>query len=183
MVVAESPSHTSRQAFPCCTGKLLALRRRSFIGLGLMGGLSALAGFPALASTNTTKRGGHFGRAKNVLVLLEQGGLSHMDTWDPKPEVVAEHRSPYKPIATNVPGIQFTELLKKTARHADKLAVVRSMHHKTNVANGHPQGTQYALSGEMPGGPRDARHRQRRRAHARQPVSLSAALHHGARQS
>ena len=118
-----------------------------------MGSLSALAGFPALVSANGDKRSPHFGRAKNVLVLLEQGGLSHMDTWDPKPDVVAEHRSPYKPIATNVSGIQFTELLKKTARHADKLAVVRSMHHKTNVANGHPLGTQYALSGELPGGP------------------------------
>jgi hypothetical protein len=123
----------------------LSLRRRSFIGLGLIGGLSALAGFPALAAGGSVKRTGHFGRAKNVLVLLEQGGLSHMDTWDPKPDVVAEHRSPYKPIATNVPGMQFTELLKKTARHADKLAVVRSMHHKTNVANGHPLGTQYEM--------------------------------------
>ena len=35
-------------------------------------------------------------KAKNVLVILEQGGLSHIDTWDPKPEVVAEHRSPYQ---------------------------------------------------------------------------------------
>src|SRR5262249_44212816 len=46
-------------------------------------------------------------RAKNVLVILEQGGLSHIDTWDPKPSVVGEHRSPYRPIATTVPGMQF----------------------------------------------------------------------------
>eukprot|EP00913_Durusdinium_trenchii_P023403 g21981.t1 len=92
-------------------------------------------------------------RAKNVLVVLEQGGLSHIDTWDPKPDVVAEHRSPYKPVASNVPGIQFTELLSKTARVADKLAVVRSMFHPKAGANGHPKGTQYMLSGSHPASP------------------------------
>ena len=93
------------------------------------------------------------GRAKNVLVILEQGGLSHMDTWDPKPEVLAEHRSPFRPIATNVPGIRFTELLTQTARVADRLAVVRSMHHPRGGANGHPDGTQYMLSGAHPSSP------------------------------
>ena len=93
------------------------------------------------------------GRAKNVLVILEQGGLSHMDTWDPKPDAPADHRSPYKPIATNVAGIQFTELLTHTAKVADKLTVIRSMHHKASNTNGHPLGTRYALSGEVPEGP------------------------------
>jgi hypothetical protein len=91
--------------------------------------------------------------AKNVLVVLEQGGLSHLDTWDPKPDAVAEHRSPFKPIATNVSGIQFTELLSNTARVADKLAVVRSMRHAKAGANGHPDGTQYMLSGSHPSSP------------------------------
>jgi hypothetical protein len=90
--------------------------------------------------------------AKNVLVILEQGGLSQMDTWDPKPEAVAEHRSPMKPIATNVTGMRFTELLTETARVADKLAVVRSMWHPKAGASGHGEGTQYMLSGAHPGG-------------------------------
>src|SRR5262245_9365683 len=93
------------------------------------------------------------GRAKNVLVILEQGGLSHIDTWDPKPEVVAEHRSPHRPIATSVPGIRFTDLLPHSARIAHKLAVVRSMYHPRPSANGHGDGTQYALSGANPRGP------------------------------
>ena len=96
---------------------------------------------------------GRPGRAKNILVVLEQGGMSHTDTWDPEPHVATENRSPHKPIDTNVPGIQFTELLKKTACVADKLAVVRSMFHSKPGANGHPQGTQYMLSGAHPGGP------------------------------
>ena len=93
------------------------------------------------------------GRAKNVLVIYEQGGLSHIDTFDPKPDAPVDHRSPHKPIATNVSGLQFTSLCANTAKIADKLTVVRSMYHKGGQVNGHPDGTQYALSGEVPGGP------------------------------
>ena len=89
--------------------------------------------------------------AKRVLVVLEQGGLSHMDTWDPKPDAIAEHRSPHRPISTTVSGMQFTSLLPHTARIAHRLAVVRSMHHAKAGANAHPNGTQYALSGAHPG--------------------------------
>lgn len=91
--------------------------------------------------------------AKSVLLIMEQGGVSHIDTWDPKPEMPSDHRSPYQPVATCVPGMQFTSLLSKTAQVADKLAVVRSMYHKDGGVNGHPDGTQYTLSGEVPGGP------------------------------
>jgi len=93
------------------------------------------------------------GRAKNVLVLLEQGGVSHVDSWDPKPDVVAEHRSPYRPIATAVPGMFFTELMKNSARVADRLSVVRSFHHTKAGADAHPNGTQYILSGAHPASP------------------------------
>lgn len=123
------------------------LNRRHFLGLGLLGGLSSLGGLPAsLLAADGQRRG----KAKNVLVILEQGGLSHMDTWDPKPDVLVDHRSPFKPIATRVPGMQFTELLTHTARVADKIAVVRSMHHAKSVAD-HGAGTRYALSGAHPG--------------------------------
>ena len=50
---------------------------------------------------------------KNVLVIFEQGGMSYIDTWDPKPNAPVEHRRPFKPISSNVPGIQVTDLLKK----------------------------------------------------------------------
>jgi len=125
----------------CRSGRI---PRRSFLGIGIAAGLGAGASRAGAAVGR--------GRAKHVLIVFEQGGLSHMDTWDPKPEAVAEHRSPYRPIATNVPGTQFTELLAKTSRQADKLAVIRSMHHRVSVS-GHPDGTQYLLSGERPGGP------------------------------
>jgi hypothetical protein len=94
------------------------------------------------------------GSAKNVLVIFEQGGVSHTDTWDPKPGATAEHRSPFRPIQTNVPGVHVTELLTKTAKHLDKLTLVRCMTQPTpGVGNSHPKGSQYIYSGEAEGGP------------------------------
>ncbi|MDB5310883.1 MAG: hypothetical protein JWO38_5085 [Gemmataceae bacterium] len=122
--------------------------RRTALKLGTAGVLGwSLPQCLALAAKTGSRAA-----AKNVLVILEQGGLSHMDTWDPKPDVVADHRSPFKPVDTNVPGIRFTELLSKTAKVADKLAVVRSMYHAKGGADAHPNGTQYALSGAHPSG-------------------------------
>jgi hypothetical protein len=130
------------------------LGRRGFLGIGLASGLSAFnLTVDALAVDRPKVSKDRPGRAKNVLVILEQGGLSHIDSWDPKPDALSEHASPYRPIATCVPGIQFTEVLKKTAQVADKLSVIRSMHHTTGIANGHPKGTQYTLSGHVPIGP------------------------------
>jgi hypothetical protein len=115
----------------------LKLGAASVLGLSLPECLAAAGARPTAA-------------AKNVLVIYEQGGLSHMDTWDPKPEAFVDHRSPFKPIDTCVPGVRFSELLARTATVADKLAVVRSMHHARGGADAHPNGTQYALSGAHP---------------------------------
>ena len=128
------------------------LDRRNFLGIGVATGLSWLNSSIALQAFEGQHRDGT-GRAKNVLVILEQGGMSHTDTWDPKPDTLAEQLSPYKAISTNVPGIQFTELLPETSQVADKLSIIRSMHHTSGVTNGHPKGTQYTLSGHVPGGP------------------------------
>ena len=71
--------------------------------------------------------GASFGKAKNVIFLWLQGGPPQHETFDPKPEAPLEIRGPFKPISTNVPGIQFSELLPRTSRYADKMAIVRSM--------------------------------------------------------
>lgn len=92
-------------------------------------------------------------QAKNILVIMEQGGVSHVDSWDPKPDVVSDHRSPYQPVATTVPGMFFTSVLSKTAAIAHKLSVVRSFHHTKAGADAHPNGTQYMLSGAHPASP------------------------------
>jgi hypothetical protein len=124
------------------------LSRRGFLSAGSAGVLGlSLPQLLALAQTPARRA-----RARSVLVLLEQGGLSHMDTFDPKPDVIVDHRSPFRPIATRVPGMRFTELLGHTARVADRLAVVRSLYHPRGGISDHGAGTQYTLSGARPGG-------------------------------
>ncbi len=112
-------------------------RRRVLQGLsaGVLGyGLGDLLAL----QTAMADSGNPHQQARNVLVIYEEGGISQMDTWDPKPDAPADHRSPYHPISTNVPGIQFSSLMPMVAQHANKLAVVRSMT-STPVA-GHIEG-------------------------------------------
>ncbi len=71
--------------------------------------------------------GSTFGRAKNVIFLFLAGGPPQHETFDPKPEAPVEIRGPFQPIQTNIPGVQFCELLPRIAQRADKLAVIRSM--------------------------------------------------------
>jgi hypothetical protein len=72
------------------------------VSAGVMGaGLADLLSCEAFAKAASRKAG----KAKNVLVVYEEGGISQMDSWDPKPEQTLEHRSPFKPVTTNVPGI------------------------------------------------------------------------------
>ncbi len=110
---------------------------------------------PATAPTALARnlQGATFGRAKNVIFLWLQGGPPQHETFDPKPDAPAEIRGPFRPIATNVPGIRFCELLPRTARYADKLAVVRSLH--TNDDN-HDVSGYWVLTG-YPYGPGSAR--------------------------
>ena len=93
------------------------------LGLSLPTLLQARDGAPAgILPTDKT-----FGKAKNVVFLYLLGGPPQHETFDPKPEAPLEVRGPFKPIQTNVPGIDFCELLPRTAQIADKLAVVRSI--------------------------------------------------------
>jgi hypothetical protein len=64
------------------------------------------------------------------ILVFYQGGPSHLDTWDMKPKAPAEVRGEFKPIATAVPGLWACEHLPHLARVADRLTVIRSLHHK-----------------------------------------------------
>src|SRR4026209_1898350 len=66
-------------------------------------------------------------RGKAVIMVYLNGGPSHIDMYDPKPDAPKEYRGEFKPIATNVPGVQIGEMLPLQAKIADKLAIVRSM--------------------------------------------------------
>jgi len=65
-----------------------------------------------------------------VIHLLLSGGISQVDSWDPKPDADSKYRSQFKPIDTNVSGIQISEHLPLTAKNADKFVIIRSMTHK-----------------------------------------------------
>ncbi len=91
-----------------------------------------------------------FGRAKNVIYLYLQGGPPQHETFDPKPEAPAEVRGPFRPIQTNVPGIQFCELLPRIARMTDKLAIVRSL---STDDNNHDSSGYWVLTGYKYRGP------------------------------
>ena len=65
--------------------------------------------------------------AKSAIMIYLPGGPSHMDMYDLKPDAPVEFRGEFKPIATNVPGVQICEHFPLQARMWDKLAVIRSL--------------------------------------------------------
>jgi uncharacterized protein DUF1501 len=84
-------------------------------------------------------------RDKNCILLFMNGGPSHIDTWDPKPDAPAEYRGEFNPVATNVDGIQISEHLPKMAQLADKYAIVRSL---TSPEGSHERACHYMLTGQ-----------------------------------
>ena len=89
-------------------------------------------------------------KAKSVIQIWLEGGPSHLDTFDPKPEAGNDYCGPLnKPIATNVDGIRISELLPELAKQADKYSLIRSMTHGNN---GHETAAYIVQTGRMPGG-------------------------------
>src|SRR5262249_58185708 len=72
-------------------------------------------------------------RDKSCIFIYQYGGLSQLDSWDPKPGAPEELRGPYKPIPTAVPGFRLRQFMPQLARRADKFAVIRSMSHAVPV--------------------------------------------------
>ena len=86
-------------------------------------------------------------KAKACILVWLDGGPSHLETFDPKPEAPAEVRGPLKTVATKLPGVRFSEDLARTAGLLDKLAVIRSM---TSTLGEHNFGTHYLMTGYKP---------------------------------
>ena len=116
------------------------IRRREFLRIGGLGMLGlSLPELLQAGDTAPSSADRSFGRAKNIIFLYLAGGPPQHETFDPKPNAPAEIRGEFQPIHTNVPGIHFGELLPRTARIADQLAVVRSMATDDNIhsSSGH----------------------------------------------
>ena len=118
------------------------LTRRQVLGAfaGAAGASVGLGGLLNPAVADQIKR-----KQKQVLLIWTDGGMSQFESWNPKPGT--EHGGPFRAIPTTVPGLQFSELMPKTAKQAHHLAVVRSM--KTKDEN-HSSGVPRILRGDPP---------------------------------
>ncbi len=120
------------------------LSRRDFLHAGSLGLLGlTLPDFFGLKAMGAVKPD----KDVNCILMMLVGGPSQLDTWDMKPNAPAEIRGPYKPIATNVDGIQICEIFPRMARNADKWSLVRSVYH--TAAAVHDTGHQMMQTGRL----------------------------------
>jgi hypothetical protein len=101
------------------------LHRRNFLKVGAFGAgltLADMLRLKAVAGATSPST-----RIKSAIMVYLPGGPSHLDMYDLKPDAPAEFRGEFKPIATNVPGVQISEHFPRQAKMFDKLAVVRSL--------------------------------------------------------
>jgi hypothetical protein len=120
------------------TGKYCdGLNRRSFLKLGVSGMASLGLADVLRAKAQSAPTQGT--RNTSCILIWLDGGPSHMDLYDLKPNAPAEYRGIWRPIRTRVPGFDITELFPKQARVTDKFSIVRSLYHNTgdHFAGGH----------------------------------------------
>ncbi len=108
------------------------LSRRDLVRLGGLGlGASLLpAGITTAAPSGPGRR--QAGAARSVIVLWMAGGVTHIDSFDPKPDAPEEIRGTLAAIATDLPGVRFAEVMPCLARQTRRLALVRSFAHDSN---------------------------------------------------
>ncbi len=112
-----------------------------------VGSLTVAANVLPPGLTSQAARWGHLqqeSQAQSVIFLWMGGGVTHLDSFDPKPDAPQEIRGELTDIATNVPGIRFCETLPHLAAIADELAVIRTFSHDSND---HFLSQAYTLSG------------------------------------
>ncbi len=125
-----------------CTG----LSRRGFLQAGTLG----LAGLtlPGLLRTRAAQaESGQAVKKTSVILIWKGGGPSHIDMWDLKPDAPSEYRGDFRPIKTNVEGIQIGEHLPLSAKQMDKFTILRSV---THPDSGHESASHYLLTGYKP---------------------------------
>lgn len=123
---------------------LLQAGYSGLFGIGLSSILHGRAKVAAAAESSSQTK------PKSVLLIYLSGAISHIDTFDMKPEAPLEIRGEFESIHTAIPGYSICEHLPQLAARADKYAIVRSFSHDDN---NHTQSTHHTLTGEkQPGG-------------------------------
>src|SRR6186713_3542840 len=132
---------TGRGSITTCDG----ITRRDFLQVGTLGAIGlSLSHLAALKAAGAVNRGND---EKAVIMIFNLGAPSQIDTWDMKPDAPREIRGPFKPIKTNNPDIQISEIFPLHAKIADKFSLVRSCHH-TGAAV-HDAGWQVVQTGRV----------------------------------
>lgn len=125
--------------------RLMAIERRSFLKVGMLGFAGLGLGDLLRAESNAAAAGKLVSSRENsVIILWMRGGPSQHETWDPKPEAPEAYRGAFGAMPTNVPGIQICDQLPKSARIMDKWSIIRSLHHEDA---GHSSGDQIMFTG------------------------------------
>lgn len=127
-------------AIPRCPGPV---RRREFLQAGVL----ALGGLSLADVLAGRARAGLSNAETAVILLYLHGGPSQLETYDLKPLAPSEYRSVFRPIPTNVPGLDICELFPLQAKIADKFSLVRSLHHTVGI---HSDGGIVVLTGKTP---------------------------------
>ncbi|MCA8956670.1 MAG: DUF1501 domain-containing protein [Planctomycetes bacterium] len=118
-------------------------------GAGMLGlGLGDILALEALAPA--APRGNGFGKARNVILVFLQGGPSHLDIWDPKPDAPSNIRGEFKPIRTAVPGVFVAETMPKLARVLDRATLIRSVSYTPVGLFNHTAAIYQMLTGYTP---------------------------------
>jgi len=118
--------------------------RRDLLRVGVAGLFGTTVGLPTLLRASEQHKPA---RDVSLIFLFLHGGLSTIDSWDLKPDAPAEFRGDFKPIATDLPGVQVGEHLPKMAKSMKRIALIRSFRHHNSD---HGPGDHYMLTGYFP---------------------------------
>jgi hypothetical protein len=118
------------------------MNRRTFFRVGAASGAGLCLTLPGLLEADSGRA-----RAKSLILFALEGGPSHIDLWDMKPDAPEAIRGEFRPIATTVPGLAFCEHLPLLAQQAHHLTLIRSVHH---TINDHNAGYYFAMTGRDP---------------------------------
>jgi len=121
------------------------ISRRDMLKVGALGALGLSLAEVLRAEAATAERPAR-ARARSVILVYLGGGISHHDTFDPKPDAPEEIRGIYRPISTSVTGLQVGNLLPRIARVMNKVTLVRSASHNNDH---HETATNWVLSGRF----------------------------------
>src|SRR5262245_6480904 len=120
------------------------ITRRDFLQVGALGALGfTLSNWAALKAMGAVSGGNE----KSVIMIFNLGAPSQLDTFDMKPDAPREIRGPFKPIKTNNPDIQISEIFPLHAKLADKFSLIRTCYH--SAAAVHDTGHQMMQTGRL----------------------------------